>query len=69
MRRDRILTDAELRRMPAGERLPRLRALAVFYDERLAAAESRAPYSRQQTNITSHRRSLAKIEHVVRAIG
>lgn len=68
MRRDRLPSLAELQRMPAGERLPRLRALADFYGERLAVAEARAPYSHQQGNITSHRRTLAKIEHAVRCV-
>lgn len=69
MRRDRIPSVAELQRMPAGERLPRLRSLAVFYGERLAMAEARASYSHQQSNITSHRRTLAKIAHATGALG
>lgn len=68
MRRDRIPSVVELQRMPAGERGPRLRALAAFYGERLAVAEARASYSRQQSNITSHRRTLGKIEHAAHTL-
>lgn len=67
MRRDRLPSLAELQRMPAGERVPRLRALAAHYTARLAVLEARAPYSHQQGNITSHRRTLDRIDFVLRS--
>lgn len=66
MRRDRVPSLAELQRMPAGDRLPRLRALTAHFTARLAVLEARASYSHQQSNITSYRRTLAKIEHITR---
>lgn len=64
MRRDHVPSAHEVRRMPAGDRGPRLSALAAHYAARLTAAEQAASSTRQRGRMTAYRRALAEIDRL-----